>query len=616
MPPAGDASDPRPEDVQRITLLRPVDRPLVLFDAEIAQAEAGLLRAIPGDLSPLAVRLLPTRDCQSIRSRLGAAGLPTQVLDAGAVLDEGWGYDLADAQNPVRLARVAMRLRAMGCGIAAIVHRGPLAPAIGGLAAVLPEDLSRHPWAEADPAPVRAHPLDATGARPIPDNRGEVELDNALARRWLLGAIDDSRHSLHVQVYMVADDDIGRQVEGALARAAARGVAVRVLVDSLHGLHGSLGARNPLLERLAACPGVDLRLRQPIDGAPTLRDLKQRNHRKLVVADGRLALVGGRNLSHEYYTGFDEIGLTATSTWRLVRWLDAGARIGGPAVAEVQRLFRDAWRHAGGDDFPVETPEPAGDTPLRVVAHTGLRDAHTLETYLALIDGARERIDVVNGFPLLLELQHALLRALGRGMQVRLLFGHLTPTHAGGPFAGPWSSARVAATELVHSRMDDLIAAGAEGYLFCVPQQAAWSPDLGAVSSHVHAKLLCVDGRRCTVGSANLDITASYWEDELSSWWRIRPRAGPWRRASTNCWPTRSASATTIHSGVRGPPSATGCGTGQARCRSEAPRRKRTVILPAVHGKAPPASPSCRGRNGRTGACAHSAAGRPGPPAR
>ena len=98
---------------------------------------------------------------------------------------------------------------------------------------------------------------------------------------------------------------------------------------------------------------------------------------------------------------------------------------------------------------------------------------------------------------------------------MRTLFGNLTPTHAGVPFGGPWSSARIAATELVHSRLDLLVQHGAEAYRLAVPEQPGWEPGLGSVRPHVHAKALSADGVACAVGSANLDITASYWESEV-----------------------------------------------------------------------------------------------------
>jgi cardiolipin synthase len=181
----------------------------------------------------------------------------------------------------------------------------------------------------------------------------------------------------------------------------------------------------------------------------------------------------------------------------------------------LERCFLEAWTEAGGAPFDIATPPPAGTTAARVVVHQGLRDARTLETYVALIDSATSHVNAVNGFPLLLEIQHAMLRAIGRGVRVRALLGNLTPRHDGTPFKGPWSDARVAATELVHSRLDPVIAAGGEAYVFAVPERPNWQRGLGTIYPHVHAKMITVDGRMASVGSANLDVTAGYWENEL-----------------------------------------------------------------------------------------------------
>jgi phosphatidylserine/phosphatidylglycerophosphate/cardiolipin synthase-like enzyme len=515
-------SQPLAELEQRLLVLRPSTVPLVLFDAELAPDGLVALRALAaaGARELLAVRVRPMRSCRSIRARLLAAGYQPRVVDARVVLDEGAALDVSDTLDAVRLARVAARMRAAGFPVVAIVYRGAERPfahgfaalpeqAVGSAAALPAAPIGRRPMALAER-------LEATTAAPqIEGNRVEIELDNLTARRWLIEAIAAATHRIHVQVYAATDDDIGRQVEAALTQAAARGVAVRLLVDSLHGLHGSLGAVNPLLERLGSRPGIELRVSQPITGIPSLLDLKQRDHRKLVVVDSRVALLGGRNLSHEYYADFREVALTPQSTWREVPWLDAGARVEGPATAVLERSFRDAWTDQGGSPFDVAAMAPAGDTPTRVVIHRGLRDAATLEAYLAIIETAQSQIFVVCGFPLILEIQHALLRALRRGVRVSTLFGHLTPTHGGKPFEGPWASARTAATALVHSRMDALIAAGADGYMYSVPPRPAWAAELGAVQSHVHAKAMSADGRVCAVGSANMDITGGYWESEL-----------------------------------------------------------------------------------------------------
>ena len=512
-----ESGDPLTSIELDVAVIRPGSRPLVLFDSQATQSELRSLSRLDG-VDLLAVRLRATESAGAIRARLRKAGLPARVIDARAVLDEGAALDVGEDLDAVRLARAATRMRAAGFPVAAIIHRGGLAPSTIGFAVLRAEDVA--PNLAVQPPSTRAPSLGrrleaTTGASLIAGNRVEVELDNGRARRWLLGAIAAARRRVHLQIYMALDDDVGSAVERALAEAGARGVKVRVVVDSLHGLHGSLGLRNPVLERLAGRPGVELRVLAPITSPPTLHDLKQRDHRKLAVIDGEVALVGGRNLSHEYYTGFDEMPLTARSRWREVPWLDAGARVEGPAVAELERSFLDAWTAAGGPAFEIAEPGTAGTVAARVVVHHGLRDARTLDAYVAMIDTAESHVYTVNGFPLVLEIQHALARALRRGVRVRTLFGNLTPTHHGMPFQGPWATARTEATQLVHQRMDVLVAAGAEAYELVVPEHPVWERGLGAIHPHVHAKVMSVDGRVCSVGSANLDITAGYWETEL-----------------------------------------------------------------------------------------------------
>ena len=502
----------------RVAILRPGPRPLVLFDAELDDAALSSIRSVAW-AEPVGARVRSTRSCQSLRAKLRRVGLSPRVVDAGAVLGEGDALDVPAQVDAVRLARTASRMRADGFCVAAIVYRGPHKPSTTGFTAVRPDEIAAlavPPRSDlAMPASLFTRLDTITGTEKISGNRIEVELDNEKARGWLLSSIAASQQRVHLQVYMALDDDVGRPVEAALAAAGARGVTVRVLVDSLHGLHGSLGAHNPILDRLSSRPGVELRVAKPITGPASLEDLKQRDHRKLVVVDGHVALLGGRNLSHEYYTGFGEVHLAPGTTWRAVPWLDAGARVEGPVVAVLERAFLQAWTDAGGAPFDIRDLAPVGTTAARVVVHRGLRDAYTIEAYLALIETAQSHVYAVNGFPLLLEIQHALVRALRRGVCVRTLFGNLTPKHGDTPFEGPWAAARTAATSLVHSRMDPIVAAGGECYELVVPNQPGWDPAVGDVRPHVHAKTMSADGRVCAVGSANLDITAGYWESEL-----------------------------------------------------------------------------------------------------
>ena len=362
-----------PEIEQQIRVLRPGGRPLLVFDAELDD-EALLQqqrRADSANREPLAVRLRPTRNIRAIRDRLRRLHLDALVVDARAVLDEGPALDVFEALDPVRLMRVASRLRDAGFGVAGVLPRGR----------------------------AESLPLDRADAAVLEGNRIEIELDNVCARRWLLQTIDESRRTLHLLVYMAEDDAVARSIVNALGNAVARGVRVRVLVNSLLGRHGSFGTENPLLTRLSEHVGVELRVSHPVNEIPTFADLKQRDHRKLLISDGRLALLGGRNLAGEYYTGFDEAPITARSLWRELPWLDAGARVAGPAVTVLESAFCEAWVRAGGASFEIEPAPPAGTTRARVTIHHGLRDTATLEAYRELIESARSHVDVVNGFP-------------------------------------------------------------------------------------------------------------------------------------------------------------------------------------------------------------------------
>ncbi len=555
-------------------VIRPGNRPLVLFDESLPGRDLPALAALSATVDVLAIRLRRCTAAGPSGTRWLTAGLPPLVADAAAVLDEGDALDVSAAADAVRLARVASRLRANGYPVAAIVYAGPHRPRTAGFAALRSAELAAATLVPANRPPSGSSIGDRLaavgGSAATAGNRVEVELDNATARQWLLDALGAARERVHFQVYMALDDDVGTAVEAALAATAARGVPVRVLVDSLHGLHGSLGAHNPLLDRLASRPGVELRVSRPVTTLPSLEDLKQRNHRKLLIADGAVALVGGRNLSHEYYTGFGEVALTTRSLWREVPWLDAGARVEGPAVARLDEIFRDGWQEAGGAPFPITARPPAGSSPVRVISHDGLRDAATLEAFLALVDGARSHVYVINGFPLLLEIQHALLRALRRGVRVRTLFGNLTPTHAGIPFGGPWSSARMAATELVHSRQDLLVQHGAEAYR----HGRAGAARLGAGARRASART-CTPKRSPPTGRP-APSAAPTWTSPRptgrarSCWsWRTRPWRARSRRGSTGCIAASERVDRDDPEWRRRRYGANGCGAGRAYCRCD-----------------------------------------------
>ena len=505
-----------------INVLREVDGPIALVDAHLDAASMKRTHeAFDGESRTfIAVRLAPGEPARAIRMRMREAGFTRPcVVDVRDILDEGDTADVPSEVFAVRLCRAAARMRAHGLDIDVVVAFAPAYARGSGFAVLGVNDLGdleakRRATHRPPPDVRRATDLDVlTDSRTMPGNRLAIDLDNADARARLISTIDTAHTRLHAQWYIVEDDEVSREVEAALVRASARGVTVRIIVDALYSRHQSFGARNALLERLASTPLVEVRASRPIASLPALEDLKRRDHRKLVIADGTRGIVSGRNLARTYYRSFEEARVSRSSGWAEVPWLDASAWLEGPAVEDLERSFLDAWIETGAETFTINPAPAVGDTDVRVVVHRGLEDAYTLEAYLSIIEDARTRLIVVNSFPLQREVLHALLRAVDRGVRVSVLVGHVRPVY-GDDIAFGGGAYRALVDALVRARLAALVDVGADVREFIVQNVAGWDASLGTVRPYVHAKLLCADASRIAIGSANLDVTAGYWESE------------------------------------------------------------------------------------------------------
>jgi phosphatidylserine/phosphatidylglycerophosphate/cardiolipin synthase-like enzyme len=362
----------------------------------------------------------------------------------------------------------------------------------------------------------------ATGTKLVHGNRFHAELDNARARTRLFELIDGAQSSIHLQFYQLRASGFSEQLVVALIRRARAGVHVRLMVDALYSDEGVLGRQNPLLRSLEVEPNIEVLALSPIGSR---RDvdvprLKQRDHRKLAIVDGRQAFVSGRNGADVYYRGFDELSIHDHTPHQRIPWLDAHIEIEGPLVTEVQDAFLATWLEGGGAALPsVDELTPVlpavGESAGRLVVHRGLADANGLAMYEAMLDVASDHVIIVNDYPIVSTLERAILRLLARGVRVDLLTGNAAARRDDGTMF-PAHIHRILFEHMVKARLEPLMLAGVNVYEYT----AAPGPNVvargGRVRPYVHAKIVSTDGKLCSIGSANLDATASFWESEAN----------------------------------------------------------------------------------------------------
>jgi cardiolipin synthase len=295
-------------------------------------------------------------------------------------------------------------------------------------------------------------------------------------------AIQSAQRFVHFQVYIFRPDDTGLHLLRLLTEAARRGVEVRLLYDSF----GSWGLKSHHLEALRAAGGkADAFLPMLWKRRPFTVNL--RNHRKLLVIDGRLAFTGGRNVGDEYSK--DRFG-------NRQHWLDAMVAIEGPAVSALHEVFAEDWFHATDEEltdarwFPPSLP--IGHDIIGIVGSGPDRDFQPL--WLAMfqaITDSRDRIDLSS--PYLLpppSLLLALKVAAARGVRVRI-------------FTNGQRSEAVVLYHAQRSYYDEWLKAGIEVF--------------ETESNYNHAKLLVVDRRVVMVGSANMDMRSAHLNFELAA---------------------------------------------------------------------------------------------------
>ena len=302
-------------------------------------------------------------------------------------------------------------------------------------------------------------------------------------------AIENARDHINLESYILEAEGPGEEFARRLVERAKAGVRVNVLYDSF----GSIGTPAAYFEHLRS-HGVSVCEYNPLRRLGNLlsRALHLRDHRKLMVVDGRIGFIGGVNISSVYSSGSSPIaslkgseaaGDATAQAQDKPGWRDTHVRVEGPIVAQLQRLFMRHWsRHSpialrGTHYFPPLAPVGTQRVAL-AACDAGRRRNPFYRSLLSALDAAQQRIYLTTAYLVpTRRLMRSLVQAAKRGVEVHLLLPGVSD------FWAPLAAGRSHYTRLlragihVHELHDTLL----------------------------HAKTCVIDGLWTTVGSSNLD---------------------------------------------------------------------------------------------------------------
>lgn len=335
------------------------------------------------------------------------------------------------------------------------------------------------PVLEPEPFTQLARLIGQVSHRPLArGNRIELLLDGDEAYPAMLEAIEGATSSVALCTYIFDVDAAGERFIEALARAADRGVQVKVLVD---GLGARYSFPRNALRRLR---------RRGVDARPFLWSLRRlptlnlRNHRKLMVVDGQIGFTGGMNIRAAHVLGDDPRTPTR----------DVMVRLRGPVVGDLQQVFAVDWRFTSGEvlEGTAWFPEiPEGDGVVARVLTDGPDADLDVASWVLVgaLSVARRRVRIATPYFLPEEELETILRATAlRGVQVELVL----PERSNLPYLD-WAA---------RSELGDLIDKGVEVWLVPPPFD--------------HSKLLVIDDGWVLLGSTNWDARSLRLNFELN----------------------------------------------------------------------------------------------------
>ena len=361
-----------------------------------------------------------------------------------------------------------------------------------GLAAFMSSTLSAQTEERADSLIVRQ--MEAQGVTFSHDNSVTLLMSGQEKFDDMFKAIRQARETVHLEYFNFRNDSIADLLFEILAEKVRQGVTVRALFDGFGNSSNNQPLKKHHIKRLRA-QGIQIYEYKPLK-FPWLHAIFNRDHRKIVIIDGKIAYTGGMNVADYYIKGTEVVG----------SWRDMHCRIEGDEVNTLQRIFRRMWKRVTGEEIngpdlyrgyttpdyfhglKPDTSATAGHKMVGIIN----REPHVTrkiirQFYLDAINDAKDSIKLVNPYMTLShQLKKALRNALKRGVKVEIMVSKrsdipLTP-------------------DCMFYNVHKLMKHGARVWIY--------EPGFH------HTKIIMVDGQFCTVGSANLNARSLRWDYE------------------------------------------------------------------------------------------------------
>lgn len=309
-------------------------------------------------------------------------------------------------------------------------------------------------------------------------------------------AIRNAKESVHLEYFNFRNDSIADLLFEILAKKVKEGVVVRALFDGFGNTSNNQPLKKKHVEHRRS-QGIQLYEFKPIN-FPWIDGVFGRDHRKIVIIDGKIAYTGGMNVADYYIKGTDVVG----------EWRDMHCRIEGSAVNDLQEIFVRIWKDVTGEqicgsqyyrgefqetpgyfrDLKPDTTSTAGRKMVGIVNREPEKSPKIMrQFYVSAINHARDSIKLINPyFTLIPNIKKALKNAVKRGVKVELMIAAnsdipLTP-------------------DCSFYNMHKLMKYGADVWIY--------------QNGFHHTKIIMVDGQICTVGSTNLDARSLRFDYE------------------------------------------------------------------------------------------------------